>query len=1100
MTQTALPALQELQSIPQWVVWQYIPDEKGKPTKPPYNARTGHKASHSNPADWSTYEQARTTFRSGKYGGDWEGVGFVLANNGIVGGDLDGCVDKAGNISPWAMEIVRKMNTYTEISPSGTGLRFIARGSTPEALKKDLSKAIPKLDGIDKKPGIEMYQEERYITITGKHLPGTPGTIEERTNELLEIYHQYKKKAPPKQPRRQNTTISLSDYELRQKMFASKYGAEIQALWDGQIGEDESRADYQLCHYLAFWTNNDAARIESLFNQSALGHRDKWQDRADYRERTIQAAIAACPNGYDPLYNTTPYKPHHDSPSNGNGNGNHAPTQDNPPDSTTPLPNLDFYTKEENRMCYRIKGESIQLSNFTAEITAQTLVDDGVEVTRHYELATQLNGNQKQFTVSALDYEKSEWIDKELGAKACVTVGRSMKQHLLAAIRQVSDPTEETCFAHTGWRKIDGQMIFLHTGGGVGRVGHIVSCNSSSHDPQLHEPVEPFQEREGSCGSCGSCKLIRTSFKNSLSHFSLPEIQPEKKKEAIQASLRFLEITSDTITVPLYCSLWRSVLGHVDYGVHLAGQTGMGKSEMCALIQQHFGADMDSRHLPGSWLSTENALEMLMFQCKDALLVIDDFKPVGSKNEQERLHAKADGVFRRVGNSTARGRLDSRLQERPERPPRCLVLSTGEDTPKGQSAKARGIPLLMSQSITRVGTESQRKLTACQEDALAGIYAQCMTAYISWLAPQIEQIQGRLFSEIAKERNRLAVIGHARSGSNTASMLVGMHYFLKFAVAMEALSEQDSQDLIARCEHSLLKVASEAAQENREDRPSAQYIRLLVAALNSKKAYLEDISPKDDEEEKEREAIPPNSEMVGWIDGEDIYLLPEVAYKVASAMGISIRDEITTSERNLRKFLVQDKKLASTDQGKKRPMITIRKRFKGKRCEVLHLKSSTLFPNDEPEPEKNGPDTNDPTSQEHDPRDLHDPHPCGSALQADHKESHVKIYTTHYNSDTTHTCGSAPQGGQEESRTGAKGGESYNPHDPDPKPEKGAREISDASVPTSQEWDSQDSQDSEPSGWSSQALLGVSPIEPQKGMSPISPDSDTTQTGLRRKI
>jgi len=78
---------------------------------------------------------------------------------------------------------------------------------------------------------------------------------------------------------------------------------------------------------------------------------------------------------------------------------------------------------------------------------------------------------------------------------------------------------------------------------------------------------------------------------------------------------RFPKMTIENVrktTVPLYTSLFRAVLGLIDYGVHLTGQTGKGKSELCALVQQHFGTMMTARRLPGSWLSTENALEMLM--------------------------------------------------------------------------------------------------------------------------------------------------------------------------------------------------------------------------------------------------------------------------------------------------------------------------------------------------------------------------------------------------------------------------------------------------------------------------------------------------------
>src|SRR5207237_668519 len=135
-------------------------------------------------------------------------------------------------------------------------------------------------------------------------------------------------------------------------------------------------------------------------------------------------------------------------------------------------------------------------------------------------------------------------------------------------------------------------------------------------------------------------KEPRVKLTGTLTNYVFPT-QRTNAEVAIRASLEILDLASDLITLPLYSALWRSVLGEVNFGIHLAGQTGLGKTELCALIQQHFGAAMDANKLPGSWESTENSLEMLLFQAKDTIVVVDDFKPKGGKVDQDRLHAKA---------------------------------------------------------------------------------------------------------------------------------------------------------------------------------------------------------------------------------------------------------------------------------------------------------------------------------------------------------------------------------------------------------------------------------------------------------------------------
>jgi primase-polymerase (primpol)-like protein len=124
-----------LQSIGQWVVWKYVwnPDkkrkdgggEKGDWDKPLYNARTGRHASSTDPATWCDFETVLAAYRNG----GWDGIGFALTENlGIVGIDLDHCRDrKAETIERRSQKIIKVVRSYTEVSPSGTGLRIIER-------------------------------------------------------------------------------------------------------------------------------------------------------------------------------------------------------------------------------------------------------------------------------------------------------------------------------------------------------------------------------------------------------------------------------------------------------------------------------------------------------------------------------------------------------------------------------------------------------------------------------------------------------------------------------------------------------------------------------------------------------------------------------------------------------------------------------------------------------------------------------------------------------------------------------------------------------------------------------------------------------------
>src|SRR5262245_55751828 len=158
-----ISALNELRQLPQWVAWRYEM-RNGKPTKPPIDPHTGRGASSSDPTTWGTYEQAAN--RAAKDG--LSGVGFVLSkDDGLTGYDLDKCRNpQTGKLKPWARDILAHSETYAEVSPSGRGVRLIARGKIPAAVKYDPAR-------------VEMYGDERYLTITGQRLEGAPDTIGE---------------------------------------------------------------------------------------------------------------------------------------------------------------------------------------------------------------------------------------------------------------------------------------------------------------------------------------------------------------------------------------------------------------------------------------------------------------------------------------------------------------------------------------------------------------------------------------------------------------------------------------------------------------------------------------------------------------------------------------------------------------------------------------------------------------------------------------------------------------------------------------------------------------------------------------------------------
>ena len=332
--------------------------------------------------------------------------------------------------------------------------------------------------------------------------------------------------------------------------------------------------------------------------------------------------------------------------------------------STTKQATNSGYEAFDDGMAYTTdKGDSVMISNFTAEILSDVTSDDGAERVRSYELAAHLKGRRSVFEVRAKDFAACNWIDEYLGAQSRVTTGQSMKSHLINAIKACSTPEEHFNYAHTGWRSIDGTMGYLHSDGFVSQVSqsNFKDCSYMTQDFHFSQSTseacsDGAKNDISQVSQVSQVNNIRVKLSDRLSRYIFPSGECDIHT-AIRASLQFLDLTMDTITVPLYGCVWRAVLPSVGFSVHLAGQSGRGKTELVTLLQQHFGPLMDAKHLPGSWESTDNALEMQLFQAKDTLMVVDDFKPRGSKIDQDRLHAKADRIFRQIGNGSAKGRL-----------------------------------------------------------------------------------------------------------------------------------------------------------------------------------------------------------------------------------------------------------------------------------------------------------------------------------------------------------------------------------------------------------------------------------------------------------
>lgn len=256
----------QLQERAQWVCWNAA--------KAPRNPKTGRAASSTNPRSWATFEEAVEALERH----DHVGVGFVVTDDDpFTCVDLDHCVDPGGVVTDDKQAVIDQLDSYTELSPSGTGVHVWVKGEPPGSRRR-----------IE---GTEIYASERYFTVTGDVIRDQP--IEERTVQLTELYEETfgNTIAVDFTPERRSSP-ALSDEEVIERARGARNGEKFARLFDqGDLSEhdgDDSRADMALVQILAFWTQ-DEEQLDRLFRQSAL-YRDKW-DRQSYRDLTINRAL-----------------------------------------------------------------------------------------------------------------------------------------------------------------------------------------------------------------------------------------------------------------------------------------------------------------------------------------------------------------------------------------------------------------------------------------------------------------------------------------------------------------------------------------------------------------------------------------------------------------------------------------------------------------------------------------------------------------------------------------------------------------------------------------------------------------------------------------
>lgn len=289
----------ELRQNGRFCSWQYE-SVKGRLTKMPYRL-DGHRARSTVREDFCDFDTMIAHIGKLNQGKRTVGLGLGIFD-GFCAVDIDHCVE-GGKLSEMAVDIINTMDSYTEYSPSGEGIRIIFRA----AFDYDKGRYY-----INKREiGLEIYVSSctnKYVTLTGNTIRKVG--VNERTAELKSLLEYYMKKpeAEYKLPDDFEPHSYLTDEQVLEKAMNGRARRFMKLYKEGDFSDygSQSEADLALCSMLAFWCGGDTDQIDRLFRESAL-YREKWE-RDDYSERTMNMAVNGCREFYEPPKPATAYE------------------------------------------------------------------------------------------------------------------------------------------------------------------------------------------------------------------------------------------------------------------------------------------------------------------------------------------------------------------------------------------------------------------------------------------------------------------------------------------------------------------------------------------------------------------------------------------------------------------------------------------------------------------------------------------------------------------------------------------------------------------------------------------------------------------------
>lgn len=552
------------------------------------------------------------------------------------------------------------------------------------------------------------------------------------------------------------------------------------------------------------------------------------------------------------------------------------------------------------------------IANFTPELVELTRRDNGFEVTDAVRFRAFRNGQYEP----TVEIQKSDILsnhpDQRFGMGCRVFIGRQYAQRLAEAMQmQCEDAKIRTIYAQTGFRTINGELVYLNGDNSVTKEG-LSGAYSVELDPDL-----------------ARCYRFTTS--------------TVEESECFSVLLEMMaEAAPDWVTVPCLAYVFMSPLSSMlrdkgmepSFSFYIVGRTGSYKSSWAKVLLSFFGKISYAEPAPLSFLDTQNAIGRKLALISDMPVLLDDRRPTSCADDKNRYEGTEKFVSSAIGDRASRGRLNADSTGKTSYVARSNVFITAEEAYNniGSSAIARSISVeLQPNTIDFV------KLCIVQEHTEH--LNKLMQMFIQWLICNYEAVSAGIDGRLKEYRERFASAGHPRLATAFSNLALGYRVLLDFLVDKGQLVAVDADQRMDAAVRIFLKMCSKQSDKVENEKPTHLFVKLLNELIETKQVRINDINTRYSATGDIINPCEASEKTIGYRDTEKgvYYMIPSVAYNAVYQHYAKSGFTFPASAGALWKAFA-DEHLTITDNGR----TDRRKRINGKTSRYIALLASAI--------------------------------------------------------------------------------------------------------------------------------------------------------------